>query len=172
MNTPVISKSQIKLIRSLHQKKYRDEHGLYLAEGIKIVQELLTAYSDMIYLLVATEAAAKTIQAGILPTHQEWVLISDTELNRISTLTTPPGIMAVVKKPSYQLPEKLPTPSLNLVLDGIRDPGNLGTIIRLADWFGMEHLFCSPDTVVITSYSIHYTKLYENIGKNPLQNSR
>jgi TrmH family RNA methyltransferase len=131
----LISKSQIKLITSLGQKKYRDKTGLFVAEGPKLVSELLQAGFSPHSIFTSN---ATTFNG---PKQQE---ISEAELKKISFLKTPHIILGVFHKPN--LPA-LETKGLTVVLDGIQDPGNLGTLIRLCDWFGVSQLVCSPHTV-------------------------
>ncbi|WOD42316.1 TrmH family RNA methyltransferase [Hwangdonia lutea] len=131
----MLSKSQIKLITKLKQKKYRLQHGFFVVEGIKTIQELLQSKLTL-YTLFTTETF--NIDA------KDEVLITETELKRISFLTTPNKALAVFKIPK---PKPINTTGLILALDAVRDPGNLGTIIRLCDWFGITDLVCSNETV-------------------------
>jgi TrmH family RNA methyltransferase len=130
----LISKSQIKLITGLQQKKYRDKYGLFVAEGPKVIEELLRAGLNL-HLLFAVE----TLDS--FPVTAE--IISSKELQKISFLKTPNKALAVFKIPET---EKNNKPGLTVALDAVRDPGNLGTIIRLCDWFGVKQLVCSEDT--------------------------
>ena len=136
----MLSASQIKFIRSLAQKKERDASGLFVAEGSKSVRELLQ-YFDCQLLILPKEDTEK--YEGRI---DETVYASPKEIERASSQKTPQGVIAVLKK---NQDNKLPDFSENnlyLALDGIQNPGNLGTIIRLADWFGIRHIFCSADT--------------------------
>jgi TrmH family RNA methyltransferase len=133
----MVSKNQIKLISSLQQKKQRQVHKLFFAEGIKVVQELLFSNFELEH-LYTTEAIFTEI-----PTSKQ-TLITDTELKKISALTTPNTCLALFKIPETK---KVQEKGLLLALDDIRDPGNLGTILRLCDWFGIEQLVCSKETV-------------------------
>lgn len=132
----MLSKNQIKLINQLNQKKQRKKHDLFFAEGIKTVKELL----DSSYELEVLFTTADVLFAEGSKTQ----LISEKELKKISSLTTPQTVLGV-----FKIPNKPPNPKakISLVLDGVRDPGNLGTIIRLCDWFGIKQLICSSDTV-------------------------
>ena len=137
-----ISHSTLKFIRSLDQKKVRRAEGVFLAEGPKIVLDLLPVFHCR--LLVAT--------AAWLETHQqvkadEICIVNSDELSRASLLKTPQQVLGVFAQLDISMDATLPRRELCLALDGVQDPGNLGTIIRVADWFGIEHLFCSPDTV-------------------------
>ncbi|NIK91331.1 RNA methyltransferase [Mangrovimonas sp. CR14] len=131
----MLSKNQIKLVASLKQKKYRNQHGLFVAEGIKTIEELLASQIKL-YHLFTTES----FQLG----SQKETLITDHELKKISYLTTPNKALAL-----FEIPNVLPLDKSQLIVavDEVRDPGNLGTIIRLCDWFGIEHLVCSTGTV-------------------------
>lgn len=122
-----ITKVQIKWVRSLQQKKYRDELGLFVAEGAKCVNDLQGAFE--LVLLVTPENA------------------SPTEIEQMSSLRTPQGMIGIFKKREDK-GNRLLTISNELVLalDGVQDPGNLGTIIRTCDWFGIHHILCSRDT--------------------------
>jgi TrmH family RNA methyltransferase len=133
----MVVKSQIKLIKSLRQKKYRIQHRMFVAEGIKTVQELLRSNFG-VYKIYVTDSAQLKIK------HHQGELISESELNVMSSLKNPNGVLAV-----FYFPEAKPVDFTDwlVVLDGINDPGNLGTIIRLCDWFGIRHLVCSPNTV-------------------------
>jgi RNA methyltransferase, TrmH family len=135
----MVSKNQIKLITSLQQKKYRNEHKLFLAEGVKVIQELLESNFDLQHLYV-TEPLFATV-TSINKTE-----ISPSELKKISALTTPNNCLAIFKIPNQQ---PIQQKGLLVALDDIRDPGNLGTILRLCDWFGIEQLLCSNETVDI-----------------------
>jgi TrmH family RNA methyltransferase len=135
----MLSASQIKFIRSLAQKKERDASGLFVAEGSKCVGELFQ-YFDCQLLVLPKEDT--THYSGNI---QETLYASPKEIERASFQKTPQGVIAVFRKPETTLP-KINNKELYLALDGIQNPGNLGTIIRLADWFGIRHIFCSPDT--------------------------
>lgn len=133
----MVVKSQIKLIKSLHQKKYRNLHGLFLVEGVKTVGELLD-FGLRVYGVFTTDAS---ILKG---RHDSQVLISESELKQMSSLKNPNTVLGVFYKPETR---KVDFKDWVLALDNVSDPGNLGTIIRLCDWFGISHLVCSKDTV-------------------------
>jgi TrmH family RNA methyltransferase len=138
----MISKNEVKYIQSLGHKKRRDEERLFLVEGSKIVGELAEHYPQQIIRLYATETFYSNNPAANQITQHS--IISDAELIRISQLQTPNQALAVV----HYFPEKEWEPKAegwSIALDGIRDPGNMGTIIRLADWFGINNIICSPD---------------------------
>ena len=132
-----LSKNHIKLITSLQQKKYRHKHQLFVAEGIKVVEELLVSNFE-IEKLFATEDYVSNLNKEVL------VVISDLELKKISQLKSPNKVLGLFRMPETN--QALNT-GLVVALDAINDPGNLGTIIRLCDWFGVSKLVCSKDTV-------------------------
>jgi TrmH family RNA methyltransferase len=133
----MVVKSQIKLIKSLQQKKYRIQHRMFVAEGIKTVRELLGSNFG-VYKIYVTDSSLLKNQ------NNQGELISESELKLMSSLKNPNGVLAV-----FYFPEAIPVDFTDwlVVLDGINDPGNLGTIIRMCDWFGIHHLVCSPNTV-------------------------
>lgn len=135
----MVSKNQIKLITSLQQKKYRKQEQLFFAEGVKVVQELLHSNFELLDLFT-------TKQDFLTVPKNKVHAITEAELKKISALTTPNSCLAVFKIPKVkEMVEK----GLIVALDDVRDPGNLGTIIRLCDWFGIETLFCSEESVDI-----------------------
>lgn len=132
----MLSKKVIKDIQSLGLKKKREETGLFIAEGPKVVEELLRIIPSRINAVYATAQ-----WGGIDGARQNAVEVSETELKGLSQLRTPNQVLAVVQ----QSPGRLPGPSgMFLYLDTIQDPGNFGTIIRIADWFGVKDVVCSP----------------------------
>lgn len=133
-----LSQSKIKQIRSLQQKKCRDEHHLFVVEGEKMVLELLNSIPDQIEYCVTTPEfeALKDFNVLFYQCNQE-------DLKRCSSLKTPNKVLAVVRK--LKFPEQ--NSSFILALDSVQDPGNMGTIMRLADWFGVEQIICSNTTV-------------------------
>jgi TrmH family RNA methyltransferase len=166
-----ISKNQLKLITSLSQKKYRQKHNLFIAEGVKVLNELLNSTFE-IEILFCTDDFETTIS------EKKVVRISETELKKVSTLKSPNKALGVFKIPKEKVVQNS---GLTIALDAINDPGNLGTIIRLCDWFGVTQLMCSKDTVdcynqkvvqasmgSLTRVSIHYTDLENYITKSNL----
>ncbi len=129
----MLTKNHIKLITSLKQKKFRTQQNLFVVEGIKGIQEFLNSSFELDKLF-----ATKDI-FGV-----DTILISDKELERISNLKTPNTALALFKIPT---PSHQTHTDLSIALDDVRDPGNLGTIIRLCDWFGIQNLICSHGTV-------------------------
>jgi len=141
----MLSKSQISLLKSLHHKKFRSEHGLFLAEGYKSVKEFI----DSAYQIEAIYHTP-TIDPNLLKLSRKMNFnqISLSDVEKISTLKTPQDIIALVKIPEWPvLSANMLQNKFSIVLDGIQDPGNMGTIIRTADWFGIKHIICSDDTV-------------------------
>lgn len=132
----MLSKNQIKLISSLKQKKYRQQHGLFVVEGIKTVNELLHSNLQLHQLYTTT------LQFDVLD--DLVTQITEAELKKISFLKAPNMVLAVFKFPE---PKPVDFSRLVVALDDVRDPGNLGTIIRLCDWFGVNDLICSNETV-------------------------
>ena len=132
----MVVKSQIKFIKNLQQKKYRNEHKLFVAEGIKLVRELLASDFEVFGIY--------TTDLGLLQDTEGVEHISESELQKISGLKSPNKILAVFHFPTER---ELKVTDWVVVLDDVRDPGNLGTIIRLCDWFGIDQLVCSPNTV-------------------------
>ena len=141
----MISKSQIKLITSLQQKKYRNKTGLFVAEGPKIIQDILVAGLKVHSLYTTDESVNLAETFGRNFGFSETIVqVSSKELQKISALKTANTMLAVF----YQPKEKdVSEEGLLVALDMVRDPGNLGTIIRLCDWFGVTQLICANDTV-------------------------
>lgn len=157
-----ISKNQLKTITSLSQKKYRQKHQLFIAEGIKVVNELLHSVFELETLFAVDDFETSIDEAKI-------TRVSESELQKISNLKSPNKVLGLFKIPAEK---QLKHKGLCLALDAINDPGNLGTIIRLCDWFGITELICSKDTVdcynqkvvqasmgSLTRISIHYLDL-------------
>ena len=132
----MISKNQIKFIRQLEQKKFRKRENCFVAEGPKVVGDLMKRYQPKA--IFATRAWLEETGVGNQATE-----ITDDELHRISFLQSPQQVLAVFPIPSSTFHQPS---ALSLALDGIQDPGNLGTIIRIADWFGIDTIYCSEDT--------------------------
>ncbi|RZK82106.1 MAG: RNA methyltransferase [Pedobacter sp.] len=143
----MLSKSQLSFIKSLHQKKYRKESGIFIIEGIKSIVEFLNSSYQIhsIYYLPQYQSLLPNLPANI-----KLFEVNNAELDKISTLQTPQGIIALIHIPETVKfsAEKLKG-TFTLVLDGVQDPGNLGTIIRTADWFGFNQIVCSKNTVEI-----------------------
>ena|SRR6056297_1072600 len=167
-----MDKNRIKYLRSLHQKKYRQLNSEFIVEGNKLVNELLKSDFEI--------KNVYAVDAGQLKTESiEIEHISPKELDRISTSKSPNNSVAVAALPEGQLPS-MDTIAINLslVLENIQDPGNMGTILRLANWFGIQHIFCNAETVecynpkVVQSsmgalfrVKVHYTDIYTLIAQ-------
>ena len=135
----MISKNQIKFIKSLSLKKNRLKSQLFVAEGEKIVNELLNSKYEIEYIYATKQFS------GINSNQRSAItLVSNDELSRISNLTSPNNVLAIVKVSQKKLENNT---GITLVLDDVNDPGNLGTIIRMCDWFGVTQLICSTNTV-------------------------
>jgi TrmH family RNA methyltransferase len=131
-----LSKNQLKLITSLQQKKYRVKNNLFIVEGTKAVQEFLNSSFELFHLFCVDTSAYLTIE--------NMTNISQAELKKISSYKSPNNVVGLFKIPPI---DNLKKEGLIIVLDEINDPGNLGTIIRLCDWFGVSQLICSSKTV-------------------------
>jgi TrmH family RNA methyltransferase len=141
-----ISKNQIKFIRQLEQKKFRRREGLFVAEGTKVVGDLLAHYQPQALFATAEWLAEHASHFSLLSS--QFYPVTPDELSRISFQQHPQQVLALFPIPpqaDYQFSTF--NSQLNLALDGIQDPGNLGTIIRIADWFGITNIICSEDTV-------------------------
>ena len=160
----MLSKALLKLIKSLEIKKFRKEYGLFVAEGGKTVCDLINLNIEAEH-IIATKAWLenhKDIKSDKISE------VSEDELKRASFLRTPQGVLAVFKKPQYNIDTTTPQRELCLALDNVQDPGNLGTIIRIADWFGIENIYCSqgsadaynPKTIQATMGAIGRVKIH------------
>ena len=169
-----VTKSQVKYIQSLAHKKFRDIEGVFAVEGPKITRELLQASNLRPRAVYGLPAWIRELPASLRSAVTE---IDEAGLERLSLLTTPNQVVAVFEKPGF------PAPVLDrgvlLALDGIQDPGNLGTIVRLADWFGIPTIVCSadsadvynPKTIQATMGSIARVQvLYADLAK-PIEDS-
>jgi len=137
----MLSKNTIKLVNSLRVKKYRNETGLFIAEGDRLVEEILRS-------TLRIKSLYHTANWGKMTTVDfESVLVFDDEMKKISGLTSPSNVLALVYIPDYTITSLDLSKTLTIALDEIQDPGNLGTIIRMANWFGIDNILCSTDTV-------------------------
>ncbi|MBF6628177.1 MAG: RNA methyltransferase [Proteiniphilum sp.] len=162
-----LSKNRIKYIRSLKEKKFRSEHNTFVAEGVKLVFDLLaTCRCQFIAALPEILTVHPEIEAD------EIVVASERELKKATFLKTAPQMIAVFYRPDDEIEQIDLSDKLSLVLDGVQDPGNVGAIIRIADWFGIEHIICSEDTAdlynpktvqatmgAIARVKVHYTEI-------------
>ncbi|MDE6078172.1 MAG: RNA methyltransferase [Muribaculaceae bacterium] len=177
-----ISKTKASILATLSSKKMRMKYGLFLVEGTKCVMDTLGAFP--LINLVVTE---KWLKSHTLPDGMDSEnLLTATEetMKKISSLSTPPDVIAVFKLPEEDVSDiRLDPESLTLMLDGIQDPGNLGTIIRTADWFGIDTVICSKDTVDLYNpktiqatmgslkrVKVFYTDLEDILNKSEVRN--
>lgn len=164
----MVAKSQLKLIKKLNQKKYRTENKLFFVEGRKVVSELLSAKFEPYLILASKDNLVFFSGSNNL---QEITL---TDLKKISALKNPNGVLGVFHQ---QDTKEIQYDDWIVALDAVQDPGNLGTIIRLCDWYGIEHLVCSEETVEcynpkvlqatmgsIARVTIHYLNLKDFLG--------
>ena len=133
----MVVKSQLKYIKSLQQKKYRIQHNRFVAEGLKTVKELLQVGWETEFLLATEDDLVQELRSDAL-------LLSERQMAQISSFKSPSKVLGVFEIPT---PTTVDFSDWIIALDKVRDPGNLGTIIRLCDWFGISHLVCSADTV-------------------------
>ncbi|MBQ2289738.1 MAG: RNA methyltransferase, partial [Bacteroidaceae bacterium] len=177
----MISKSLLKQIKSLEQRKFRKETGLFVAEGGKTVQDLLDLGIEATS-IIATEEWLKSHK---LNTRTAIIIAGEEEMKKASFLRTPQGVLAVFKQQFHKTDLTAPERELCIALDNVQDPGNMGTIIRIADWFGIKNIYCSNGTVdiynpktvqatmgAIGRVKVHYTDLPDMIaslnGKAPV----
>lgn len=142
----MISKNKARFIISLREKKIRDEERLYVIEGDKIVREFLMACIPL-KMLVAKPEFLRSLPDGLVPANCETEEVSFDELRQISTMKTPHNALAIVHIPEHELNIHEALSDLCVVLEFVQDPGNLGTIIRAAGWFGIPNIICSEDCV-------------------------
>ena len=148
-----LSKARIKLIQSLHHKKFRLKYNKFIVEGLKITRELL---EEKRYLVEEVYYSNPDYSPLILNLagHENALLITPQQMHQISQMTTPPGVLTICTMPDEDpLPEDVSNMKV-FYLDSIRDPGNLGTILRTADWFGLDYVIMSPDCVDIYNHKV------------------
>lgn len=156
-----MTRSEIRFIRSLADKQARTAAGLFVAEGSKLIGEILASGWEV-----------ESLYSTRDPFGGRAVMVSSAEMERISMLKTPNDSLATVRIPVFKAPRTADASRLALALDGVRNPGNMGTIIRLADWFGIEDVYCSEDSAdcfnpkvvqatmgAILRVRVHYTDL-------------
>ncbi len=181
----MISTAQSKLIRSLRQKKFRDQHCIFMLEGEKMVMELASGEGNSnfpISELLATPEWTDAHKALLKSRNIKVTEASQAEIKKVSNLVTPQPVIALVSMPDrgFNIEELLQTPVL--AFESIRDPGNLGTIIRTADWFGIRHIVCTPDSTdlynpkvvqstmgAITRVRVHYLELEPLLSSKEMQ---
>lgn len=173
----MLSKSEVKYIQSLYHKKFRDEHGCFVMEGEKMINEILSMKKDNVKILYALKDWVTDNKNLLVSSDRQLHIVEPHEMEKISFHKTASPVLAVVHKP-----EMMPFSEVNgpvIMLDTIQDPGNLGTIIRTADWFGITNILCSNGTAdcynpkVIQStmgsifrVNIHYVDLMQVIEEN------
>lgn len=184
----MISSSQAKLIRSLRQKKYRDLHRLFLVEGEKIVLELAGAQAENGLQVQEIFASPEWIESKASSHPSQKIRFSESsyaEIKKLSNLVTPQAVIALVSIPARHFRVDAIIRSPVLAFESIRDPGNLGTIIRTADWFGIEHVVCTPDSTdlynpkvvqstmgAIARVQVHYQELEPLLAGKELKNKK
>lgn len=163
----MLSKAKIKFIRSLEWKKFRKESNVFVAEGNKLVAEMLPFFTcEFLIAKPSWMATQRDIPA------RELVVAEEGDIRKASFLKSPQDVLAIFQCPHWDITEIKPDKDLILTLDGVQDPGNVGTIIRLADWFGISHIVCSQDTAdvfnpktvqatmgALARVKVHYTDL-------------
>ena len=140
----MLSKNQTKKLRALQRKKERKSSGLYVVEGKKIVEEILQSTQDWFELYASSLWFESHTELAELVNS---FVMSDKDLAQVSTLKTPNEVLLVLKQNPELDFSAVQSEKILLALDGVKDPGNMGTIIRLADWFGIQHILCSSDSV-------------------------
>lgn len=143
----MLNQTEVKYIQSLHDKKNRQQFGLFIAEGPKLMEELLTS-NYVIKKIYATANWLKNFSLDCIETKE----VAAYELDKISQLQNANQVIAIVEQKENIIPHC--SNQLNIVLDGIQDPGNLGTIIRLADWYGIKNILCSADCVALYNHKV------------------
>ena len=181
----MISSSKSKLIRSLQQKKFRDQHRLFLVEGEKMVGELTNGDSENRFQIQELFATPEWIESHNTLLHQggpELTEASQAEIKKVSKLVTPQAVIALVSIPAMHFSAEALLNTPVLAFESIRDPGNLGTIIRTADWFGIRHIVCTPDSTdlynskvvqstmgAITRVQVHYQEMEALLESEEIQ---
>jgi len=172
----MITKARIKLIKSLEQRKKRNIHQLFVAEGPKLVEELLATMQPA-YIAAIPEWWDRN--RHLIKSACETDTITQEELHKTSLLQTPQQVIALFPIPQHKFNPDIARQELCLALDGVQDPGNMGTILRIADWFGIHNVICSEDTVdiynpkavqatmgALARVKVHYTNLEETFRQN------
>ena len=163
----MLSKAKIKLIHSLELKKFRNETDTFVAEGNKLVADILPVFTCELLIAQSEWLAAQgPVKA------KEVIEVTEEEMRKASLQKSPQQVLGIFKRPHASMAEVDPATALVLALEGVQDPGNLGTIVRLADWFGIQHIVCSRDTAdlfapktvqatmgALARVCVHYTDL-------------
>lgn len=174
----------MKLVRSLAQKKYRDQNRMFMVEGEKMVGEILSTATGSSYRLLEIIATGSWIeQHGHLAGNKgaEVIEAGEKQIARLSNLVSPQPVLALVAIPDAEPEEESVADDLVLGFESVRDPGNLGTVIRTADWFGISHIYCSEDSVdlynpkvvqstmgAVFRVKVHFTNLETRIDRQLL----
>lgn len=174
----MLSKQKIKYIQSLSIKKMRQKYGTFIIEGDKMARELLHDKSMEIEHIFALETWIDTNKEALKPYFNKTLTVTTQELKEISNLTTPNKVLIIAKIPPPQLKAQIIENNLTIYLDGIQDPGNMGTILRIADWFSIPYVLCSgtcvdvfsPKVIQACMGAIYRVKTTE-ISFNAFQNS-
>lgn len=148
-----LSKARIKLIQSLQHKKFRLKYDKFIVEGLKITKELVREHLPIVEAIYISNPDYQSILAELIDPEQI-CLVTPQQMHQLSQMATPPGVLAVCRMPGERhLPESLKGMRI-FYLDSIRDPGNLGTILRIADWFGLDFVILSPDCVDVYNHKV------------------
>ncbi|MFO7828212.1 MAG: RNA methyltransferase [Bacteroidales bacterium] len=169
----MLSKNKIKFINSIKKKKYRDIHQVFFAEGEKIIDELLKSEAEILNIFATADWAVQQLNLSD-DISQKIEIITLDELKKISALSSPNKVLATIKIPKTAYDKNEISNKLSILLDDVNDPGNLGTIIRIADWFGIENIFCTKSSVelynpkvvqatmgAIFRVNVHYVDFHE-----------
>lgn len=141
-----LSINQLKYFKSLQERKHRQKYHNFIVEGVKLASEVFNADAQRIEVVVAVPEWLDA-NTHLLHKAESVIAVAEGELKKISQLSTPNQVFMVMKQPAFTFDDKITLTSPVLYLDDIRDPGNLGTILRIADWFGIPWVFCSPESV-------------------------
>ena len=144
----MLSKNRIKFINSLKKKKFREKHRQFIIEGDKMVREFINS-NYVINQIISTEKWLELIPSNLEMPSEKVEFVKPSELKKLSAFKTPANVLAIVHFQDYQLLFEEITENITIILDSINDPGNMGTIIRSASWFGINNIICSPDCVDI-----------------------
>ena len=173
-----MTKAEITLVKSLSDKKERNASGLFIAEGTKLVGEIVASHLDVQKIFFTDDKSTSDTFPFKTGSKIETEKVSPKDMERLSKLKTPSNIIALVKIPNYKFDFQSVYHNLILALDNIQDPGNMGTIIRIADWFGINDIICSENSAdcfnpkvvqatmgAITRVKVHYTDLGNTLKK-------
>jgi RNA methyltransferase, TrmH family len=150
----MVSKQKIKYIQSLKIKKYRQKYSNFIVEGEKMALELLADSQFTIENIIALETWIEIHKLALKPHFNKILTATEADLKQISNLTTPNKVFIIAAQPTPHFNEKLIENNYSLYLDGIQDPGNMGTILRIADWFSIPYVFCSETCVDVWSSKV------------------